>query len=266
MSMTDEQSKRALRFFGRRKGKAIKPSREKLMDALLPRVQVSKPANGLIDFQTLFGIKPTQMWLEIGFGGGEHLAYQARVNPTVGIIGAEPFLNGVVSLLAHLNGSHQKPVQHTDLENGRSDNVRIWPDDVRPIFPFCPNGCFDRIFVLYPDPWPKARHAERRFLNQTNLKSLYRLLADDGELRVATDVVPYADWALEQIQTSGLFYLANSDIHQPPPDWFSTRYEQKGLAAGRVLTYFIFKKVKNKLDECEKKEESYNINVIRGEK
>lgn len=91
-------------------------------------------------------------------------------------------------------------------------------------------------------------------------------MRDDGELRVATDVVPYADWALEQIQTSGLFYLANSDIHQPPPDWFSTRYEQKGLAAGRVLTYFIFKKVKNKLDECEKKEESDNINVIRGEK
>lgn len=247
--MSLDKSKRELRFFGRRKGKAIKPSREKLLQNLLPRIQVQKPAGGLVDFQTLFGIKPRQIWLEIGFGGGEHLAHQAFVNPDVGIIGAEPFLNGVVSLLAHLNGSHQKPVQHTDLENGRADNVRIWPDDVRQLFPHFPDKGFDRIFVLYPDPWPKARHAERRFLNQTNLKSLYRLLADEGELRVATDVVPYADWALEQMQASGLFYLSNSDIHQAPNDWFSTRYEQKGLAAGRPLTYFIFKKVKNKLDE-----------------
>jgi len=247
--MEENKTKQDLRFFGRRKGKAIKPSREKLLQSLLPRIQLQKPTDGLIDFKTLFGIKPTQTWLEIGFGGGEHLAHQARMNPTVGIIGAEPFLNGVVSLLAHLNGSHQKPVQHTDLEDGRVDNVRIWPDDVRPIFSHCADSCFERIFVLYPDPWPKARHAERRFLNQTNLKSLYRLLTDDGELRVATDVVPYADWALEQIQISGLFYLANSDIHQAPNDWFSTRYEQKGLAAGRSLIYFIFKKIKNKLDE-----------------
>ena len=266
MSLEEMNFKRELRFFGRRKGKAIKPSREKLMQVLLPSVQLQKPVQGLFDFRNVFGIRPTKVWLEIGFGGGEHLAYQAQQNQTIGIIGAEPFLNGVVSLLAHLNGSHQKPVQHMGLAEGRVDNVRIWPDDVRPIFPFCPNDCFDRIFVLYPDPWPKARHAERRFLNQINLKSLYRLLADDGELRVATDVVAYADWALEQIKESGLFYLVNSDIHQPPLDWFSTRYEQKGIEAGRVLTYFIFKKVKNKLDESKKKEESDNINVIRGEK
>lgn len=254
--------KKDLRFFGRRKGKTIKPSREKLMQALLPRVQLQLPEKGLIDFSSVFGISPKQVWLEIGFGGGEHLAHQSFNNPDVGIVGAEPFINGVVSLLAHLNGSHQKPVQHNELDSNRVDNVRIWPDDVRPIFAHCPDGCFERIFVLYPDPWPKARHAERRFLNQTNLAYLHRLLSDDGELRVATDVEAYADWALEQIRESGLFYLANLDVHQAPSDWFSTRYEQKGIAAGRVLTYFIFKKVKIKLDETQKKDESNNRTVL----
>ncbi len=260
-----ENPKRDMRFFGRRKGKPIKPAREKLMEQLMPRVGLALPESGPLNVRHIFGTKPRAVWLEIGFGGGEHLAHQSLMNPDVGIIGAEPFLNGVVSLLAHLNGSHKKPVTHYELDSGRVDNVRIWPDDIRPVFPLCPDGCFERIFVLYPDPWPKARHAERRFLNQTNLKQLHRLLSDEGELRVATDVVPYADWTLEQIKESGLFYLANTDIHQAPDDWFSTRYEQKGIAAGRVLTYFIFKKVKIKLDEIEKKEESNNI-IIRGEK
>lgn len=236
------RTQKELRFFGRRKGKAIKPSRQKLMVELMKQVQVKFPTDGPFDWNKMFGITPKQVWLEVGFGGGEHLAHQAKINPDIGIVGAEPFINGVTLLLAHLNGSHEKPVTHYGLEPGRVDNVRVHPDDVRDMFPLCLDKCFNRIFVLYPDPWPKARHEERRFMNSTNLKHLYRLLADDGELRLATDVVPYADWALEQVQNSGLFTLVNADTSLPPSDWVSTRYEKKGIAAGRRLTYFVFKK------------------------
>ena len=113
------------------------------------------------------------------------------------------------------------------------------------MFPSFPDKSFKRIFVLYPDPWPKARHAERRFINMANLPELYRLLADDGELFVATDVVGYADWVQEKMKEFNKFDQVNPDIHQPPPDWVRTRYEQKGIDAGRKPIYFTFCK-KNK--------------------
>lgn len=238
--------KKELKFFGRRKGKAIKGSRERLMEELLPQITATVPQSEMIDFKSYFGITPKEVWLEIGFGGGEHLAEQALKNPTIGIIGAEPFLNGVTSLLAHLNGSHGVEATNTELAEGRSDNVRIWPDDVRQLFPYFKNGSFKRIFVLYPDPWPKARHAERRFINQFNLKHLFRLLADDGHLYVATDVQEYADWAVEQAEISGLFVQTHKDIRIPPDGWVPTRYEKKGIAAGRVPSYLVFSKKKTK--------------------
>lgn len=243
----NKKVQKEIRFFGRRKGKAIKPSRERLMEELLPRLTPVLPESGkMFDFNTLFGVLPTEVWLEVGFGGGEHLAAQSLAHPDVGFIGAEPFLNGVSSLLAHLNGSHENAPQHAGLDEKRTDNVRIWPDDVRMLFPFIPDGSFKRIFVLYPDPWPKSRHAERRFINQFNLKHLYRLLADDGELRVATDVADYVDWTLEQVAISDLFTQINADISRAPADWVPTRYEQKGIRAGRKPAYLILKKkIKN---------------------
>lgn len=232
-----------LRFFGRRKGKAIKQSKQKLMDELLPRLRPVLPEKGKqFDMNTFFGIQPDEIWLEVGFGGGEHVAELALLYPSVGFIGAEPFLNGVASLLAHLNGSHEKATTHTNLAEGRVDNVRIWPDDVRDMFPFFPDKLFKRIFVLYPDPWPKARHAERRFINQANLKHLYRLLADDGQLFVATDVRAYAQWAVEQIEQNTLFEQVNQNTSEPPVDWVATRYEKKGIAAGRTPIYLVFSK------------------------
>lgn len=235
-----------LKFFGRRKGKAIKGSRERLLEELLPRIKAQLPAEGIIEFENFFGIAPREIWLEIGFGGGEHLAEQALKHKDIGFIGAEPFLNGVTSLLAHLNGSHGVESTNTDLAEGRADNVRIWPDDVRQMFPYFKDGIFKRIFVLYPDPWPKARHAQRRFINQFNLKHLYRLLADDGRLFVATDVQDYADWSVEQADMSGLFAQVNGDIRKPPEGWVPTRYEKKGIAAGRVPSYLVFSKKKTK--------------------
>ncbi len=238
---------RDLRFFGRRKGKAIKPSKQRLIDELLPKLKPVLPKEGeQFDMNTFFGIHPQEVWLEIGFGGGEHIAELAKLYPTVGFIGAEPFLNGVVSLLAHLNGSHEKQTTHAHLEEGRTDNVRIWPDDVRDLFPFFKDGLFQRIFLLYPDPWPKARHAERRFINAANLKHLYRLLAPNGQLFVATDVADYAAWAIEQVAADGCFEQINEDITCPPTDWVPTRYEKKGIEAGRKPIYLVFSKKRTK--------------------
>ena len=235
------------RFYGRRKGKPIKVSRQRLIDELLPKVSVSKPdSEQVLDVSQIFGISPREVWLEVGFGGGEHVAELAKMYPDVGIIGAEPFMNGVASLLSHLNGSHMKQAIHSDLEEGRADNVRIWPDDIRPLFPHFPSASFERIFVLYPDPWPKARHAERRFINQKNLPILARLLSDAGRLYVATDVVAYAEWAVEQVALSGLFVQENTDISIPPMDWVPTRYEKKGIAAGRKPIYLVFRKKNHK--------------------
>ncbi len=233
------------RFYGRRKGKRLKNSRIELMEHLLPRIRVPMPqADEKISVPALFD-KPMQaFWLEVGFGGGEHLAGQALNHPDIGFIGAEPFVNGVASLLAHLNGCEHGVIQETAnlLAPERSDNVRIFPDDIRLLFPFLPDESFDKIFVLYPDPWPKARHEERRFLTQTNLKEVCRLLKKGGELRVATDVAEYASWALEQIECSDLFVSKKEDIYVPPAEWISTRYEKKGIRAGRKPVYFIYAK------------------------
>ena len=235
------------RFYGRRKGKPIKESRQHLIEGLLPKVALTPPSEGQkIDVKGIFGITPREVWLEVGFGGGEHVAELAKLYPDVGIIGAEPFINGVASLLAHLNGSHMKQALDTNLETGRTDNVRIWPDDVRPLFPSFKNGVFERIFILYPDPWPKARHAERRFVNSRNIPELARMLSDTGSVYVATDVQAYAEWAVEQMNLSGLFNQVNADTSIPPSDWVPTRYERKGIAAGRKPTYLIFQKNKKK--------------------
>ena len=183
------------------------------------------------------------MWLEVGFGGGEHLAYQAKQHPDIDFIGSEPFLNGEANLLSHLNGTWGKAANEDALiEPERTDNVRVFPDDIRKLFDFFEDGIFNRIYVLYPDPWPKSRHEDRRFIGQKNLLQLARLLSQTGELRIATDVEQYADWAKEQIEQSGLFYQTNENIRKPFSDWYSTRYEQKGLKAGRTPTYLVYRK------------------------
>ena len=233
------------RFYGRRHGKKIKGTRLLLMDDLLPKIQIPEPTEKMqkIDVNALFNFNPKQVWLEVGFGGGEHLAYQAKCHPDIGFIGAEPFLNGVASLLSHLNGTWGKAANETSLiEQGRTDNVRIFADDIRKLFPCFENGIFERIYVLYPDPWPKSRHEDRRFIGQKNLPELARLLSTTGEIRIATDVEQYATWAQEQIEKTGLFHRTNSDIRKPFTDWFSTRYEQKGLKAGRLPTYLVYQK------------------------
>lgn len=239
-----------LRFFGRRKGKSIRSGRAELMEKWLPKMTIKIPKKGKIKLEKQFGIVPEVLELEIGFGGGEHLAEVAKRQPKTGFLGAEPFLNGVASLLAHLNGSHLTGSGKLELEKGRVDNIRLWPGDIRELFEKFPDGTFKRIYLLYPDPWPKKRHAERRFINSYNIPHLYRLLADDGELFLATDVAPYVEWTLEKMAEFGLFNQTKKAVHTPPKGWISTRYEKKGIAAGRVPTYLIFKKKQKNVKKC----------------
>lgn len=240
-----------IRFYGRRKGKPIRNIRAELMEKLLPQLAVKVPQRGKIKFT--FGIQPKEIYLEVGFGGGEHLAELALKHKDIGFVGAEPFLNGVASLLAHLSGTHEKGIGDIALSPNRADNVRIWPDDVRQLFKKIPDGTFQGIYVLYPDPWPKKRHADRRFIGPDNIPELWRLLAPKGKVYLATDVIQYAEWAKEKMAESQIFTQTHKDTAKAPKDWVPTRYELKGIAAGRHPIYMIFQKKEKKVLTNEKK-------------
>ncbi len=204
-----------LRSFGRIKSRVIKPRQAALMDSLLPKIRV--PAEPF-DPRALMP-EAGEVWLEIGFGGGEHMAAQAELRRDVLILGAEPFQNGVASALRHID------------ERGLS-NIRLWDDDVREMMARLPDACLARVFILFPDPWPKARHNKRRLVNAELLAELARLLKPGGSLRFATDWADYADWTLERVLASGLFdwpAQRADDWRVPPADHVTTRYEEKRL-------------------------------------
>jgi tRNA (guanine-N7-)-methyltransferase len=183
--------------------------------------------------QSLFAPPVREVWLEVGFGGGEHLAWQASANPHVGIIGAEPFINGVAKLLSQ--------VEQQDL-----NNVRIWDDDVRPRLPEIGDGTISRAFLLFPDPWPKSRHHKRRFVNQANLGELHRILKPGAEFRVASDIDDYIRWSLREVMLHGGFeWTAESpdDWRVRPADWPQTRYEAKAIREGRSSAYLTFRRI-----------------------
>ncbi|WP_304169190.1 tRNA (guanosine(46)-N7)-methyltransferase TrmB [Phenylobacterium aquaticum] len=204
-----------LRSFGRIKSRTIKPRQAALMDSLLPEIRCPQVA---FDPRTL-APQAARVWLEIGFGGGEHMAAQASRDPEVLILGAEPFQNGVASALRHID------------ERGLS-NVRLWDADVRELIAHLPDACLDRIFILFPDPWPKARHNKRRLVNAELLVELARVLKPGGGLRFATDWADYADWTLERVLRDPAFSWPATracDWRVPPADHITTRYEEKRL-------------------------------------
>ncbi|MDX2027966.1 MAG: tRNA (guanosine(46)-N7)-methyltransferase TrmB [Alphaproteobacteria bacterium] len=174
----------------------------------------------------LFSFKPAAIWLEIGFGGGEHLAAQAGRNPNTGFIGCEPFLNGIASLLDHI-------------DRKQLNNVRIFPGDARELLDALPDSSIARCFLLFPDPWPKARHAKRRFIGPENMPRLARVLRSCAELRVATDDRQLADWIRDTLKASPDFTKTYDSPH-PPKDWVPTRYEQKALKAQRNPAYLSY--------------------------
>ena len=204
-----------LRTFGRVRSRVIKPRQAALMTSLLPELSIPE---GPFDPRAL---KPeaTEIWLEIGFGGGEHLAAQAARRPDSLSLGAEPFLNGVASALRHI-------------EAGCLTNVRLHAGDARDLMAALPDGCLDRLFILFPDPWPKARHNKRRLIQPDFVAEAARLLKPGGRLRFATDWADYADQALATLRQSADFaWLAerSADWTTPPADHVTTRYEEKKL-------------------------------------
>ena len=218
MSPSDYLAHRPLRSFGRIKSRAIKPRQAALFDTLLPTIALPDPKAGPIDPKTLMP-GATEAWLEIGFGGGEHLAAQAARHPDALMIGCEPFLNGVGSVLRHI-------------EEGGLNNVRLHADDARAVVDALPDASLDRIMILFPDPWHKARHNKRRLIQDDFALALARVLKPGGHLRFVTDWKDYADWALERfIRTPGLTWLADEadDWRTPPADHVVTRYEEKKL-------------------------------------
>jgi tRNA (guanine-N7-)-methyltransferase len=217
------------RFYGRRKGKALRRGKLELMDELLPSLAIAVPAQGaLLDPLALFPNHPRDIWLEVGFGAGEHTAAQARANPDIGLIGSEVFLNGLGGLLKHVAAD-------------KLDNIRIFPEDVRRLLPSLPDNCLGRVFVLFPDPWPKKRHATRRFIGPENLDMLSRLIRKGGELRIASDHPIYIDWALEQMGLRQDFAPV-LNTRQRPGDWPPSRYEQKALEKGITCAYMAWER------------------------
>lgn len=231
--MTDETSQPRMILYGRRRGRPLRKHRSGLLETLLPALRLEVPADGgRIDAARLFPRPVSDLWLEVGFGGGEHLAAQAEANPDVGLIGCEPFVNGVASLLQHL-------------EARGLGNVRVVPDDARPVLDALPDASVGRVFVLFPDPWPKLRHAFRRFIGPDNLPRLARVLKDGAELRLATDDWQLGRWMLEHTWRHPDFeWLARrpEDWRVRPDDWPQTRYEQKAVEAGRRPVFLRFRR------------------------
>jgi len=196
----------------------------------LPELRIDLPEQGSLDPQRLFAIPPAALWLEIGFGAGEHLAEQATAHPDVGFLGAEVFENGVVKLLAE--------VRRRELAN-----VRILVDDARLLLTALPDACLGRVFILFPDPWPKQRHHKRRMVSPAALDQLARTMKHGAELRLATDDIGYLRAMLELVPAHPAFAWqarGPADWLRRPSDWPATRYEAKAVVAGRIPHFLRF--------------------------
>jgi len=220
-------------FFGRRKGHALKPRQAALFDSLLPRVLLDLSKSAPPDLTSLFSTTVTQVRLEVGFGGAEHLLAQAVAERGTGFIGADAFVNAIAKALA-------------GIETHKLANVRLHFGDASELIDRLPATSLSRIDLLYPDPWPKRRHRKRRFIQDEMLTRLARILQVGGELRFATDIPDYADYALMRVLRSPDFIWTAQradDWRKPWAGYSETRYEAKAKREGRVPAYFIFRRV-----------------------
>lgn len=218
------------KFFGRRKGRKLTVKQASSLTGALKKaaLKLGDAVESANDLLKIFDTDVDQVWLEIGFGAGEHLLWQAETNTRTGFIGAEPFVNGVASLLAALEGK------------GLSDRIRIHADDVLRVLEWLPDASISRAFMLFPDPWPKKRHRGRRLFSPDLADRLARILKDGGEFRFASDIADYAQAAIAiadahpLLETTAIFTSATRDAR---PDWPATRYERKAILQGRPSTF-----------------------------
>lgn len=217
-------------FYGRIHGKTLRDSQKTYLAEDLEALSLKgvtredNPERTPIDLSRFDG-KP--LWLEIGFGGGEHLVHMAATYPQVGLIGCEPFVNGIAMLLGKIRAAEVS-------------NLALHPGDVRDLFDVLPSACLDKAFLNYPDPWPKARHHRRRFVTQGYLTALARVMKPQAELRIATDIADYVRQSLEEVPLAGFALQDQGDT--PWADWYSTRYEQKALREGRPPYYLTYRR------------------------
>ncbi len=223
-------------FYGRFKGHTLRGTQEAHLESDLDALSPGaigwdvNPERTPLDLHSRFGTGP--LWLEVGFGGGEHLVHLASANPDIQIIGCEPYINGVAMLLGKIR-------------KAEADNIAVHPGDVRDLFDVLPDACLDKAFLLYPDPWPKKRHHRRRFVTPEHLDPLARVLKPGAEFRVATDIKDYVRQTMEEVTKAGFEWLAErpEDWRAPWSDWISTRYEQKAFREGRTPHYMTFRKL-----------------------
>ena len=219
-------------FYGRVHGKTLRTSQKAYLAEDLAGLtfrgitREDNPERTAIDLGAVFGDRP--IWLEVGFGGGEHLVHMAQANPSVGIIGCEPYVNGIAMFLGKARAAGLR-------------NMRIHPGDVRDLFEVLPVASVAKAFLNYPDPWPKARHHRRRFVTQGYLQAFARVMAPGAEFRVATDIEDYVRQTLEEVPQAGFELLDQGGVAWG--DWISTRYEQKALREGRVPHYLTYRRL-----------------------
>jgi tRNA (guanine-N7-)-methyltransferase len=219
------------RLYGRRRGRKLRAGRRALMDTKLPLLRITLPASGSIDPRKLFSPPAREIWLEIGFGAGEHLAAQAAAHPGIGFIGAEVFENGIAKLLANV-------------ESQGLGNIRIFADDALLLLDRLADRAIGRVFILFPDPWPKERHKKRRLVSRETLDCLARVMRPGAELRLATDDPDYAAWMEERLGSQDEFaFVAQGEgaWAARPLDWPVTRYEQKAVS-GQPARFFLYRR------------------------
>jgi len=219
------------RLYGRSSSHKLRAGQQELIDKLLPQIAVA--SDGEVTSTTLFGDQ-RPLHFEIGFGSGEHLAYRADLLPDHGFVGAEPFLNGVAVALTHIRDQQLR-------------NVRLWHGDALQVLRRIPDGALSFLYLLHPDPWPKARHAKRRMVNDGPLRLFADKLKAGGELRIATDHPVYLEWTLMVMQrwTDTFEWLAQKPAAflEPPGGWIETRYGAKSRREGRRPYYLRYRRL-----------------------
>ena len=221
----------AARLYGRQRSHPLRPRQQRLLELTLPRLRF--PAALAADPRAAFPRPPASLWLEVGFGGGEHTRAQHAAHPDVGLIACEVFENGLCSLLTHLvpdGGEATAPLP---------EMLRVWDDDGRTLLAALPDGCLDRLFLLFPDPWPKARHAKRRFVHPETIALLAAKLRPGAEWRIASDDPTYQEW-VAAVMAAQPWFSADAPARLRPDGWPPTRYEAKAIAAGRSPLYWRY--------------------------